>query len=222
MGRDIFDPALETLDDLYSISDVPFTVSTVNLAQKVHWVPRWEVLDTSNLTVIRKKVTHVVKQAQGAVILCSDEIAELFDLVVIAAGFWSNEIFGVHVHGLIGRQGVAYLGEGQVDNIIKPWAPNKQMVSFNETDTSFWIGDGTAINPENWTDAREKESQQRAEKLAQGQSIRPVRGIRPYSKYGKPCVLEETNPGLWVATGGAKNGLIAAGWSAYEICRRTN
>ena len=38
----------------------------------------------------------------------------------------------------------------------------------------------------------------------------------------KPCLLEEIRPGLWVASGGAKNGMLAAGWAAHEICRRTS
>jgi hypothetical protein len=55
--------------------------------------------------------------------------------------------------------------------------------------------------------------------------VKQLYGVRPYSKDAKkskkPCYLQEMQPGLWAATGGAKNGTIAAGWAADQISRRT-
>jgi glycine/D-amino acid oxidase-like deaminating enzyme len=42
-------------------------------------------------------------------------------------------------------------------------------------------------------------------------------GLRPYVPGAKPCVLAEPHPGLWVVTGGAKNGTAAAGWAARKL-----
>jgi hypothetical protein len=36
----------------------------------------------------------------------------------------------------------------------------------------------------------------------------------------KPCYLAEVRPQLWVATGGAKNGTLAAAWCAHELVQK--
>jgi hypothetical protein len=45
----------------------------------------------------------------------------------------------------------------------------------------------------------------------------PKTGHRPYVKGAQPCYLKEHASGLWVVTGGAKNGTIASGWAASEL-----
>ena len=110
--------------------------------------------------------------------------------------------------------------------IIKPWAPYRQLVGFDRGD-GLWVGDGTAIKVGNWTPQREAEVMAREYKLARrigdvapADEMQRLYGIRPYSKEAKPCLLGEVSPGLWVASGGAKNGTVAAGYCAHVLAGR--
>jgi glycine/D-amino acid oxidase-like deaminating enzyme len=154
-------------------------------------------------------------------------------VIVVAAGVWTSHI--LPVPGLVGKMGAAVLHPNvQIQEpFIRPWAPYKQLVAFNLGD-DMWVGDGSAIKPENWTPERQAKTVARCS-VTGGldihgatvdtdvleESKRVLVGTRPYvpKKHlnGRPCYLEEREPGLWVATGGAKNGTIAAGWCAHEI-----
>ena len=156
--------------------------------------------------------------------VCTSRMNYLSPLVVVAGGVWSKEL--IHAPTLVGKQGVSFrVPESYVmNNTIQAWAPYKQAVVFQEKRDQVWAGDGTAIKPENWTEERAQKSLNRMRKITTFSSMaskHAVVGIRPYVPKVKPCLLEHQENGLWVATGGAKNGLIAAGWAAHEIVRRT-
>jgi hypothetical protein len=110
--------------------------------------------------------------------------------------------------------------DGPTEPAIRPWAPYKQLVRFNRGD-GIWCGDGSAIIPENWTLERQLQSRKRcAEFVGKSEtSSKLLVGIRPYIKLQKkaPCLVERLNKGIWVATGGAKNGTMSAAWAAREI-----
>jgi hypothetical protein len=91
------------------------------------------------------------------------------------------------------------------------------------------VGDGTALKVGNLTEERLAQSTKRARDVTGGLGMTEMNiGIRPCmpkAALGKaPCHLafhhdEITTGSLIVATGGAKNGTIAAGWAAYQIAR---
>jgi glycine/D-amino acid oxidase-like deaminating enzyme len=216
MGKDVTEPSLELLGDIYNLKTIEFRIWPSQLQTSVYWISTREILDGCDVGVAR-----VTKVRPGVVYLEGRELTA--DLVVVAAGVWSSEL--LPVPGLEGRQGVSFRIPGQMasEPFIRPWAPYKQAVAFQEDKETVWAGDGSAILPKNWTDVREAQSMNRMAKqtgMQITQSHATV-GIRPYVKGAKPCLLEERSPGLWIATGGAKNGLVAAGWCAHEIMRRT-
>lgn len=159
--------------------------------------------------------------------------------VVVAAGVWCDDILvgvsraempeAIHVDGLQGRAGSAFLWPEKclpMDGLpfIAPWAPYKQIVGFDRGD-GIWVGDGSSIKPENWTPEHSRKSRLRC--LGQLNLQRHVdelptelHGIRPYVPGAKPCYLAEHHEGVWVCTGGAKNGTIAAAWAALQLSRR--
>jgi glycine/D-amino acid oxidase-like deaminating enzyme len=151
-------------------------------------------------------------------------------LVVVAAGIWTK-MFVPEVD-VVGQAGIAWLRQanGIEEPFIKVWAPYKQIVAFNRGD-GLWIGDGLSLR--NWNDSYENASRERCDAAllrrsvwgpsinsSQAPEVLKLFGYRPYVKDAKPCLLKEVRKGFWVATGGAKNGTLAAGWCADQIVRR--
>ena len=223
LGKEISEPSLELLDRHYGVKDIKFKLPN-RFHATVHWVDPQLVLDKDYIAGEVYAITpeygfgHLVSfRTKG-----SDKHLQLeAPLVVVAAGVWSADIVPIE-GGLQGQAGMAFLWPENTieDPFVSPWAPYRQLVAFNRGD-GLWVGDGTAIKHENWTEDRALTSLARCGK-AVNLSTPPKKlyGIRPYTKR-KPCYLEEVSPGLWAATGGAKNGTIAAGWCAHEIARRT-
>ena len=229
LGSKVYDPALETLVDAHGdIVDIVFTLRPSGVKTTVHWIPASRVTSfvTSGVEFLERKVTEIVGRVvtfkRPSVGGWGTPETHEFELVVVAAGYWCNEL--LHVPNLSGKQGVSFLGVGHLtENFIRPWAPYKQAVGYNLPGLQqFWTGDGTAILPKNWTAERQQKSLERMQGMVGTQPLVPKVGIRPYVKGAKPCLLEEFSPGVWLATGGAKNGMIAAGWAAHEIVRKTS
>lgn len=222
MGADVTRPSLELLDRLYGVHDIKFSVGKV-APVTVHWCNPAKILSEKfvNGTVYSIVNDNVYYRPAGGSGLC--EISA--PLIVVAAGIWSTTLVPIE-GGLKGQAGMALLfTEQAVDKpFIQPWAPYRQLVAFNRGD-GLWVGDGSAINHENWTKQREQDILYRCQKATANvghpeKGMKKLFGIRPYTKE-KPCYLKELYSGLWVATGGAKNGTISAGWCAHEISRRT-
>ena len=144
--------------------------------------------------------------------------------VVVAAGAWTAPLLNVR-HDLVEAQaGVAHLWrDAGTSPAIRLWAPYRQLVRFNRGDGA-WVGDGTALRPSTLDNARRQKSLDRCRGfLCEAADPHPVslpealEGWRPYVETSAPCWVGEVRPGLWGATGGAKNGTLAAGWAAHII-----
>lgn len=217
LGKEITTPALDTLDKLYGLESVEFNVRGVKVP--VHWIPPAKILKKN---YIKGEVCAVDKNIHDSwsVELQGSKLKGVMYAknIVIAAGIWAKKFCEIE-GGLSGQAGIAFLWEnGDLKTpFITPYAPYRQMVAFNRGD-GLWMSDGTAIKEENWTKERESAAFQRCTKALGWPPQHPQRiyGVRPYSKM-KPCYLKEVDKGCWVATGGAKNGTIAAGWCAHII-----
>lgn len=218
LSREQLDASLGTLDALYGVHDFSFQLRPTRAMATVHWCDPATILappvDRENVVAVRP---GQVETERGEIISAR--------LVVVAAGIWVQELLSQYPQQA--QAGAAFLWRGAhlAQPFISPWAPYRQLVAFNRGD-GLWAGDGTSIKRDNWSVEREVQSAQRVTGAlleVPGIKAPPERlfGIRPYAKGHKPCLLEEVAPGLWVASGGAKNGTAAAGWAAYEIARRT-
>ncbi len=225
LGKEIYDPALALLDDLYGVHDLEFDLRSSKLdarlkAGTVHWVDPARVLyPKANYAVVdRVEPGKVFSQGEGGN-RCLDA-----RLVIVAAGIWTQRLLPQYRQ--VGQRGSAFLFDRLKmleTPFIQPYAPYKQLVAFNRGD-GVWVGDGTAIKPDNWTQDRSNISRVRCADAigAPHNMCEELSGIRPYAKGHKPCLIEEVAPGLWVASGGAKNGTLSAGWCAHVIKERTS
>lgn len=237
LGKEVYEPSLALLDRLYGVRDLPFDVTvgkTGKLAEAtVHWCDPAKILagptEHWSVTRIGEKMDggrFVEVSGPGP----ARSLERVFARnIVVAAGIWTERLLPQVAQQ--GQRGMALLfpelhpERGR----IKVWAPYRQLVGFDRGD-GLWVGDGTAIKAENWDDERTRQVYDRERQfgdrvmgtrgLAPNDGARLLHGIRPYAKGHKPCLLQEVEPGLWAASGGAKNGTLAAGWAAHEIARR--
>lgn len=219
LGKDVYEPSLQLLDDLYGVQDVVFETRPKLAKVTVHWIPPTKILIHKYIQDEVVSINHTMVQLK---------MRGWFEapLIVVAAGIWTEQLLPQYKQ--IGQQGVAFLWKNRELGrpFIQPWAPYRQMVGFDRGD-GYWFSDGTAIKQENWTSEREHASWNRAVGATgceEGFADRAeaIMGIRPYAKGHKPCLLEEVRPGLWVASGGAKNGTLAAGYCAHIIREQTS
>lgn len=220
LGRSVYEPALEVLDRLYGVQELSFKLWPALRVDSVKWVDPTQVLSQEFEGRLVRRVGHgFVESGRGLNLQ-----RHTARTVVVAGGVWTNHVLhssGLpEIPGLQGKMGLACVwAHHRIDEpFIRPWAPYKQLVAFNCGSLGLWVGDGTAIKPDNWTQARENQSIRRCtQAVGLEQEPHIMRGIRPYVPGAKPCYLEQVVPGVWVATGGAKNGTIAAGWCAHRL-----
>lgn len=213
LGKDVYEPALALLDDLYTVRDITFKVLRASVG--VHWCDPAKILQPPTVKDSIRKLerfgSHWIARGKHL-----DYEAKL---VVVAAGYWSPLLAAVD-GGLVGQAGMACLwpGESIEEPFIKVWAPYKQITAFNRGD-GLWAGDSNSVRVDRWGETDCAATERRVSE-AVGATARPKRlfGIRPYTKE-KPCYLKQPQKGLWVATGGAKNGTLAAGWCASQLIK---
>lgn len=221
LGKAVYEPALQMLERLYPIQTLRFSVWPTRIETQVFHVPRERDLPDPYEGMSAK--VRAVGSGWAELALGTRLEAPL---IVVATGSWASEL--LPVEGLHGKMGVAFRWPGKVENMIRPWAPYKQIVAFNELPGWAWGGDGSAIKPDNWTDERERQSRDRVARGLGGVpssmigNFSAYRGIRPFVDGAKPLLLEQREPGLWVATGGGKNGTLAAGFAAHKIVEATS
>lgn len=204
----------DDLDKLYGVSPIKFKMWPLKKTVTAQHVNRSAVLEDPHVTYLEDTVTAI---NQGVVACKKGTYAARH--IVVAAGIWSAQL--IDVPGLYGKQGVSFLYPGEVEAFIKPWAPYKQVVAHaSHLPNNFWIGDGTAIKTENWTQLREDETHSRCARSVKRtihHKVLKQRGIRPFVKGGpKPCYYKR-HDNIWVVTGGGKNGTIAAIWAANQF-----
>lgn len=233
LGKDVYEPALAELHDVYSVRELEFTIAPKLFKSKVLWVPTHEILALED--VIAEKVVDirpgmVRTETGGGPFANPPGNWKTYEArrIVVAAGHWCREL--LHEVQVEGKAGLSFRWtDASTANTINPWAPYKQMVRFTEEhvmdqrNPSIWAGDGTAIHPDNLTGERQQQSCKRviewvrdANPLLDHGPVATL-GIRPYCPGVKPALLREVRPCVWVATGGAKNGLIGAGWVARKL-----
>jgi len=222
MKKADYEPAMELLADVWGMTSEQFKLWPTGIKVTVYRV------DTDVLVQTEKTVAHVSSVAHinnypSVHFAASDSekiVEERCRLLVLATGVWAGELIpGVQC---IAKQGVSFRFAGKVVPFIKPWAPYKQVVAHQQGQNEIWVGDGSAILPQNWTDDRTKQCLERcrgAIKANEKSPLRVLTGLRPYCKTtgGDPCLLQQLGPRAWVATGAGKSGTIAAGWVARRI-----
>lgn len=214
LGKEVYQPALKLLDEFYGVADLRFATRLGKVV--VHWCDPKQILQPPTHRV---RVSSVTRRNDSFVVRADKEY--LAKTVIVTAGIWTPLLVPMLGTRLIGQAGVAFLWpEETVEKpFIKVWAPYRQLVVFNRGD-GVWAGDGTAIRAENWSAKYDNACAVRCSTAFPAKSERRrLFGVRPYANVS-PCYLKEHSPGLWVATGGAKNGTIAAGWCADQLRKR--
>lgn len=214
LGAECYRPALALLERNYKLEELTFQVGLTR-ATKVMRLP----MEQLNWPVETGEVTSV----NCGMVEVRDLPPYRPRLVVVAAGRWSGEL--VEVPGLRGLKGVSFTwtGGAPFENLIRPWAPYKQVVAYRSGEVA-WAGDGTALLEKSWTDGRVDECLERCARRVPMTGVETVHckiGVRPYVRGAKPCYVREVERGVWVATGGAKNGVVAAAWAAHVIAEAT-
>lgn len=234
LGKAAHEPALAMLHAVYPVRSEEFVVGAFGLKlkrQSCYRIDAARVLadggPNGELQVTKRSVLDVQAglsttwphvKLQPIVGMTGVERLEARN-VIVAAGVWCSVL--LNVPSLYGKRGVSFTYDGQLeDNLIRPFAPYRQIVAFNSSPTTVWAGDGTAIKDDNWTIKHQETAEERLTKALGFRGARPRAcvGIRPFAELGgKPCLLEQRGKGLWLATGGGKNGTIAAGWAAHQL-----
>ena len=225
MPKEQFDQSIKLLDDLYGVQDIHFQVNGL-VTSKVFWVDPKSILKKPDVVGTVLGVFGTRTDGWKIQFNADDEDGNSFDnprtiyaqKVILCCGAWAEELAKgvVSVVGQVG-QASSYLGQVATPT-IDVWAPYKQLVKFNRTPQHVWVGDGAAIITKNWDAGHISRNEERCDRAAGGLPlVQRQTGIRPYVKDAKPCFLKEASPDLWVLTGGAKNGTVAAAWAARRL-----
>lgn len=216
VGKAVYNPALEMLNGLYGVQKIPFKTQLGSV--EVFWVPPSTILQQQKVSIVG--TVELIRPKGPPYTLVLKDATELqARVVIVAAGIWTEELVPlvrqtVHV-------GMAFLWprERIAEPFIKVWAPYKQIVAFNRED-GLWVGDGNSILRQEWGPGGHAQAGYRRCVDAVKCSAQPIIlfGSRPYH-HSRPCLLREFKPSLWVATGGAKNGTMAAGWCAAQLIK---
>ena len=221
MPKEDLEDGFALLDRLYGITDIQLKMWPLKKMVTAHHLSRQAVLYPPNMVFRRKSVIGINFQ-DHTVVVAHNPVEEYADYIVIAAGVWTNDIFGLEIPGLYGKRGISFIYKGVIKPFIKPWAPYKQVVAHqHDKPGEFWVGDGTAIKTENWTIQRQRQTQNRVMRAIGPRYDSPViqHGIRSFVKDSKPCYFKKIARRTWTVAGGGKNGTIAAAWAANRLAR---
>lgn len=219
MKKTDYEPAMKLLDDVWGLKEEEFAI----LAPVVGKITSTTVyrVDTDQVLLTPRKQGTVteISQTHNFPRVVWDGGEERCRLLVVATGAWAHELLpGVQTKV---KQGVSFRLKGRLDRpFIKPWAPYKQIVTHQQGPEEIWVGDGTAVYPDNWKPERTRSCRERCLGVVPGASVlREMVGWRPYCVVSgsDPCLLKQLGPRAWVATGAGKSGTIAAGWVARRI-----
>lgn len=217
LNSDVRRAAFGVLEANYAVATISFHLAA-GLRTDVSWINPASILNGAGPAVVRESVTRIEGKH-----VWTTEGPHIASRVVVAAGVWSPSLLGLSDLLVRPQAGSAFLWRGAeqpTSPMIRIWAPYKQLVRFNRGD-GVWVGDGTSLKPDSLTQERRETSRSRCADFAflPSSEALELTGYRPYAPAVKklPAWVEELRPGLWIATGGAKNGTIAAGWAAHTI-----
>jgi hypothetical protein len=230
MGSAVYNPALELLDEMFGIQDLTFEVRATKSGKlsketTVHWINPRHILTHNKENRILGRVEEYLKDTPETWVVryldanTGNPKSLSAHNLIVAAGIWTEKLTGNSKHKQVGQVGAAFKWKDHVPKpYIFPFAPYRQIVAFN-IDDYVWFGDGTAIKQENWSQEHIDRSMYRMVHHFPGpkEDAHYIEGIRPYHKGSKVCLLDNPEAGLWVASGGAKNGTLAAGYCAHVI-----
>lgn len=222
-GEALTKPAMKQINDLFGLKHQLFrTDGGVRIGHRIE-PPRPH-------GVVPRTVKHIHRVGHYyEVLLDGNSKAPVMwaEKVVVAAGMWTQLLVPQMRQHLTGKAGMACLWQIEPGEFTEAkmtaWAPYKQLMAFERSPGKLYVSDGTAVLPQNWTEERSEEIVKRCAEFVglSPDDARRMYGIRPFIKKGelngKPCVCEEVDKGLWVATGGYKSGTLAAGWCAHTI-----
>lgn len=221
MAKSEYEPALELLDKTWKLHEADFRIWPTPLTTNVFRVDTDVVVKYPKTQATVTSIEHI----NNYPVVKFEEKEERCRHLVIATGVWVQELFPeVKV---VGKQGVSFRFPGKLkEAFIKPWAPYKQVVAHQQGLNEIWVGDGSTILPQNWSEERTEQCLERCRKAlgyVEGRQSRILMGIRPYCESGNdPCLLKKVGPRAWVATGAGKSGTIAAGWVARKMLDAIN
>lgn len=210
--------SLETLDSLYGIQKLDCEFGLPPLTKHMELL-RVDIGQVLSGTTHDANVTAVGDGWLDAEIGTgiSSSVLRYQGTIIVAAGIWCTELLPQFKYHLTGKKGISWVFHGgePVSNLIRPWAPYKQIVRTYHGPGKTWIGDGSAIIPKNWDEQRERNIFDRVIDYAPPNNTELVkqRGIRPYMTNGCQQVASR----LWLATGGAKSGMALAGCYANKL-----
>lgn len=223
MGKENYTPAMETLESLYDVKTIEFKTGAGKA--NVKWIDPESILKSAQHVDSAEKIDTVTNRGDHWTVEYGEEWTLMgAKKIILAAGVWCNELLEASdlpiVSNLSPLTGTSFTAEGKTEAEIKPWMPYKQIVKFNIEPNRIWVGDGVSLK--NYGMFQLNRSLQRCANFIDQlscESMKASTGHRPYIKDIKPqpCYLKEHAPGLWVVTGGAKNGTIAAGWASHQL-----
>jgi len=227
MTKDDYTPALDILENAWGLNETQFTLRPSKKTATVYRV------DTDLITSFsseNRKVTRVFIDGKYPRIIYKDKWGYSEDeckYLVLCTGVWASlfpEFF--EDNPIKRKQGISFRFPMQLHNgpFIQPWAPYKQIVAHQQTDSLVWAGDGSVILEDNWTPERTYQCKRRCAKALKTVMLQPREtrwGLRAYCSHTSkkdPCLL--TQPGhkrVWIATGSGKSGTIAGGWVTHRL-----
>lgn len=226
MKKEDYEPALEMLQSTWGLIEEQFSVWPAKINTTVYRVDTDLVLQTPHVNGLVSEIKQWAGGPPSVVYLdraTNQTESVQAKMVVVAAGNWCADLIpGLKIAG---KAGVSFRFKAKINQgFIKPWAPYKQIVAHQQSPNEVWIGDGTAIIHDNWTEDRQKACLARC-KNALGRAAMEVEspipevryGIRPYCKIDGPCLFEQIGKHIYVVTGAGKLGTIAAGYAANRI-----
>lgn len=217
LGPETYVPAMKTLEFLYNVETIEFKTKISKASVK--WINPKSILEIDSM----QDSIQFIERTNNSWILQGQNGIYQAKHIIIAAGIWCNGILQRSnlplAPEISSLTGTAFVFEDcSTQPEISIWNPYKQLVKFQIEPKCAWVGDGIA-SKNYWKRDYLNQSFNRCVNFVAAPFSKVIAktGNRPYVKQAKPCYLQSHGTNLWVVTGGAKNGTIAAGWAAQKM-----
>jgi glycine/D-amino acid oxidase-like deaminating enzyme len=214
-SEDISD-ALSVLKEHYTLVDLKFKTNILSTFKAKH-------IDPASILIEPDIVGKVLAVRDNEVIFDKFGVPHtMHGTVIVAAGIWSKELIP-DMPAIKGLYGASLRFAGHIEPSLHVYAPYRQSVGFNISEHEVWFGDGSALIQNTWRKEREERIERttnRARSMCDAEDLGEVtvtEGARPYVEDHKGGYLRQVSDGLWVSTGGAKNGTVLAASHAHKI-----